>query len=223
MILSKANLLINNITKKEGDTRLDNLHIAKDGSTVSANTRTIMACSPVKKKVKEDLKFLEGGELNDSQTLTSETIKSVLKYLPKDSLYGGLLEHADYQNGKFTINDGKRKQVVVTKAFERKYIDYRKAFLKVGESKFDNHIAINIKTLLNTLNAIDKAVQNTTSEQPLFISITEEGNLLLRSQNYKTGQRVVAVTTAYKKRETKWLKWDIWEMRLFGMLRKLKK
>lgn len=221
MILSKANLLAINITEKGGDTRLQTLHVAKDGSTIAANSRTLIAVSPVEKGVRENLTFLKGSEHDEAGTITAETVKSVLKYMPKDLLYKGLLEHCSFEEGKFSIHDGKRTQRVEAKLFDREYINYKEAFEKIGKAKVKNRIVINLKTLLTTLQVIDKIAQNTTNDNPIYIDITEDGHLVLRSLNYRTNQRVIAFTSAYKQEETKWMAWNLWERRLLGKLKGL--
>ena len=221
MILSKANLLIAGITEKSGDNRLNTVHVAKDGTTVAANPRILIAVSPVKRKVKKNLTFLNDVGENISGTITAETAKSVLKYMPKDSLYKGLLEHCTFNDGKFEIHDGRRMQRVEGKLFEREYIDYKKAFDLIGKEEVSNEITINLKTLLQTLQTLDKVSQNSTKDSPVYITITENGHLLMRTENFRTGQRVMAFTTAYTKEENQWLTLNIWESRLLGLIKKL--
>ena len=220
MILSKANLLPIGLVKKEGDARLNTLHITKEGSTVAINSNGLIAVSPVAQEVRKSLKFYADKEItgNNQGTITAETVKNVLKYMPKDILYKGLLEHTDFNQGEFKINDGKRTHSVKGNIFSRKYIDYKKFLKTVGAEKEETKVTLNLKTLLLTLNNLDKITQNTTNDNPVYLTITEKGHLIFRSENYRTNQRVIAVTKSYKGEEETWLKMNFWEKKILGKL-----
>ncbi len=225
MILSKQNLEVVRVADVDkGNSLLANIHIAKDGSTVATNQKVFLAVSPVEDGIKKNVPLVDvtGGLEKDGCTIPAETIKEVLKNIPKDTKFGGLLEHTKLTNGgkrsvNFEITDGKRLRNIKGKKFPRKYIAYEK-FLKDclgdgvdggGEKKI--RTVVNLKRLLSLLNAVDKICPDSTGENPVFISFTSDNRIIVRAVNQKTGQRAVGFVFAFENEKDSWLDFNDWE------------
>lgn len=222
MILSKSNLKAIAITViDKAIPVLNNLHITRDGTTIATNGKVMMAVSPVLPQIKERVPLKEKGKIpREGVTISSETIKEVLKTVPKDSMFNGLLEHTEFKDGVFTINDGKRTTSIESKLYERKYVNYRKVFRSAAKSE-GKKIVINRKRLYQALKAIDDICPDSSGESPVFIEFTDNDDILLRAQNYKTGQHVMAVMNTYTGVEGKWPKYNLWESKLLGLVKNL--
>jgi hypothetical protein len=213
MILSKNNLLIHELSAiDKAIPVLNNVHIAADGSTVAANGKCLIAVSPVDEKLKSSIPLQE--TKSDAHTISNESIKEVLKNVPKDTMFGGLLEYCDTENGTFTSSDGKRKRKLETNVYQKKYIDYKKAFRRIPWNNKKKRIALNRKRLIKLLQTIDKICPDSSGEGAVYIEFTEENNVVLRSINHINGQRTIALMTTYKGIEGNWLQPDEWEKKL---------
>jgi len=220
MILSKNNLksiLITVIDKSIAI--LNNLHITKDGSTIVSNGKVTLAVSPVPEKIKESIPLRERGVISSKGvTINGETIKEVLKNIPKDTLFKGLLEYVEFDNGKFFVNDGKRKKTIESKVYDRQFINYRKIFKDINTNN-GFRLVVNRKRLHELIKTMDDLCADNSNESPLYIEFTKDNNMLLRSFNYKTGQNVLATMTSYKNLEGEWPVYNKWESKLLGKLK----
>lgn len=215
MIISKSNLKVADVAKIDSSIpALGNVHFLKDGSTVAANGRALITVSPVHKEVKQAIPLTES--VPKEQTISLGTVKEILKNMPKDVMFKGLLEHCDLGIGTFTLHDGKRKKKVEAKVYDREYIDFRKMFYKAGEKRSKCRIVLNRKRLINLLQAIDAICTDNSGENPIYLDFTEDNNIILRGVNVVNGQRAIAVMTSYKHEEGKWLVEDVWEEKMLG-------
>lgn len=220
MILSKSNLLVVGIVHPDKKIPvLNNVHIERDGSTVARNNKVLIMVSPVLPEVKEKLEaILPETEMN-VVTVSSGTINSVLKSLPSDRAFKGLLEHTDLdvEDGvKFTLTDGKRNRSISGKKYARKYISYKEA-LADALSRINTgvQIVLDLNRLLLLLQTIKKICPDTSKELPVFIEFTNDNDIIIRALNPNNGQRVIALMTSYKGIEGKWLNYNKWEQTFF--------
>ena len=216
MILSKANLTISSMTKADKNIpALDTLHIREDGTTVAANGSALVAVSPVNRDIKSKVP-LDESEMLGSSTVYSDTVKEVIKNMPKDSMFGGVLEHCDFKNvgGEFTLTDGKRTRKISGKIFPREYIDYKAIFERAHSERSAVRVAVNLKRLRAMLESIDSAVCDTSTDAAVFIEFTDANTILLRARNERTEQNILCVMTAYNGANAAWQDYNEWEKSL---------
>lgn len=212
MILSKMSLLTSQIASDDKDIpALSNIHVREDGTTIAASGKSVIAVSPVRADVKKNV-ILQEAALDASVTIPLETAKEVLKNFPKDTLFGGLLEHCDIavtdSKALFTLKDGKRTKEVTGNMYTHQYIDFSMIVQEVGTTVRSS--AVNIKRFISLLTTIEKMVAD--SDIPVFIEFTDKNDIVLRAQNPVHGQKVFALMKSYKT-ET-WLEKDDWEKSL---------
>ena len=216
MILSKANLSIASMTKADKNIpALDTLHIQEDGTTVAANGSALVAVSPVNADIKSKVP-LDESDMIGSATVYSDTVGEVLKNMPRDSMFGGVLEHCDFKNvgGEFTLTDGKRTRKISGKIFPREYIDYKAIFERIHSEGKTVRAAVNLKRLRAMLDAIDGAVCDTSTDAAIFIEFTSENSILLRARNARTEQNILCVMSAYSGANAAWQDYNSWEKSL---------
>ena len=219
MYLNKKNLIPVSMVKADSDIPgLDNIHVRADGSTVASNGITCLLVSPVRKQVEKLLRQIikkrECGEV----TLTSDTVKDIIKNLPSDKKFSGMTEHCsleDHGEGNIEIHmtDGTRGSSIRGKVYRRPYINY-KVFLNALRRKNGVRVVVNLPRLLLLLQTIDKIIKTSDEDNAVFIEFTDKGSVIIRGMDSMTGQRVVAIMNQYDYKEQKWLKENDWEMSL---------
>jgi hypothetical protein len=216
MILSRGNLLIVDTTRVDKDIpALDAVHIRGDGSTVATNGLAVVTVSPVNEERRKQCPLDETPSMGDI-TIPAETIKDVLKHMPKDSQFRGILEHCDFNLGKFTFTDGKRKSSLEGKTYPRKYVPYKLIFENAYQAKTETRVAINLKRLLATLETIDTICSNSSKDAIVYLEFTKDNDIIVRSENQITKQRAIAVMSSYKGSEGKWMELSEWEKTMFS-------
>lgn len=208
------------MTKNDKIPVLNNIHIRTDGTTVGSNGKTILAISPVGDVARRALTDRIGDDaLEKSLTVSDEAARDVLKNIPRDTQFKGLLEHCNVKlkydgNVEFTMTDGKRPKKIVGKKWERAYIEYYKVFQRVSETKKTIKVALNRKRLMSLLEAIDKACPDSTGNSAVYVEFSAENDIVVRGVNFANGQRAVGVMQSYKGSEGQWLEETEWERSL---------
>jgi hypothetical protein len=216
MILSKSNLKVVEVTEAKGLPILNNVHIEPDGTTAASNGRAIICVSPVTPENRARISFIENTPQTKAVNVAAETIKDVLKNIPPDKTFGGLLEHTDFADGVFNLTDSIRKKRISAKVYPREYFDYKEAFRKATKNKTQVRVVLNRKRLIEILQTIDNVCQDGTGEAPVFIEFTNDGDIILRAQSLANDQRALAYMTSYKEEEGKWLEPTEWEAEITG-------
>ena len=224
MIISKSSLQVLLVTKNDKIPVLNNIHIREDGTTIGSNGKTILAVSPVGAEARNTLKDHIGDDpLSSAITVAEETAKDVLKNIPKDTQFKGLLEHCNVKidpesdrGVEFTMTDGKRPKVIKGKRWMRDYIQYEEVFARVAATRKEMKIVLNRRRLMSLLDAIDKACPDSTGNSPVYIEFSDQNDIVVRSVNYANGQRVMGVMQSYKGIEGQWLEEGEWERSLCG-------
>lgn len=224
MIISKSSLQVLLVTKNDKIPVLNNIHIREDGTTVGSNGKTILAVSPVGAEARATLKDRIGDdELSVPVTVAEETAKDVLKNIPKDTQFKGLLEHCNVKidpeserGVEFTMTDGKRPKVIKGKRWMRDYIQYEDVFARVAATRKEVKIVLNRRRLMSLLDAIDKACPDSTGNSPVFIEFSDQNDIVVRCINYTNGQKVMGVMQSYKGAEGQWIEETEWERSLCG-------
>lgn len=215
MKLSKGNLLAVEATRIDKNIpALDNVHIEKNGSTAATNGLAVLAVSPIADDMRERVP-LDEREMFSAETVNAETIKEVLKNMPRDTQFHGVLEHCDFANGKFELTDGKRRRTLGAKTYPRDYVDYKSVLRNARARKDGKRCAINIKRLLSVLSTLDKICPDSSKNSAVFMEFTSDNNVFFRIRNVATNQRVVAYMKSYDTAEVPWPELDEWESELF--------
>jgi hypothetical protein len=225
MKLSKGNLLAVELTKTDkAIPALDNVHITKDGGTVATNGLAVLCVSPVADDMREKVP-LDERKMFSNETIASETAKEVLKNMPRDTKFRGVLEHCDYASGKFELTDGKRRRTLSAKTWPRDYVNYRDVLTNAHTKRDGKRCAVNLKRLMTILQTIDKICPDSSKNSAVFLEFTEDNNIFFRCTNPATQQKVLAYMKAYDTREMPWPELDEWERDLLGekTSRKIKK
>ena len=222
-ILSKMNLLAVEITKDDNKVpALNNVLVRKDGTTVGANGLCVICVSPVLKEIKDNV-IVEESVCGDG-IVPAETVKDVLKNIPEDKLFKGLLKHCDFNiiesKGVFTLSSkvkgGKR---IKGNLYKHAYIKYKEIVKRVMRKMSGVRVILNLKRLLSLLNTINKMCPDSSGDCPVFIEFTEDNHILIKAINKTTGQKVIATMTSYKHTDEDWIERDKWEK---GFIRKEK-
>ncbi len=213
MIYSRSNLVASLVTSKQPPI-LNNIHLS-EGTTVAFDGKLLVAVSPVRDGVKKEIPLPE----SESGTLTvsAETIKEVLKNMPTDKKFHGLLEHCDVSPaGKFALTDGKRHRSIAGKVFAKDFIDYKSVFREAKSSPIATRVVLNRHRLKQMLDFLDKACPDGSNESPVYLEFSQDNDVIARAQNPINGQRAIGYLTSYKAEEGQWLEADEWERKMTG-------
>ena len=222
MIYSKANLLVVDMTKADkGIPALDNVHFCPDGTTVGANGSCVMAVSPVPTEIQEKVPLdkEESGEVVDigGDTISSETVREVLRGMPKDTMFGGLLEHCSESGGSFGLTDGKRSRSISGKAWPREYVDYKGIFKRTLSGVGEIRVVCNLRRLVDVLSVMDKMFPDSSKNLRVFMEFTSENDIVIRVEGVDKRQRGIAVLKSYSGLEAEWIvDNEGWEKKLTG-------
>jgi hypothetical protein len=203
----------------KGIPALGNVHFTKEGATIGSNGAAALAVSPVSENMRDSAP-LDSSEMFGDETIPIETVKEILKNMPRDATFRGVLEHCDLQAGKFTLTDGKRKRTITGKQYPRDYVDYQGLFARVGKERTEVRVAVNLKRLLAVLTTVNKICGDISGTVPVYLEFSVENDVIIRCENAATEQRVCAIMQSYKGTESRWLTFSEWENRLFGFVKK---
>jgi len=215
MIYSKANLLSVDIVKPDKSIpALDNLHFRADGTTIAASGMCVLAVSPVPEKTAETVPLANSAIMTDAETVSSETVREVLKGMPHDTLFAGTLEHCDYSSGRFTLTDGKRARTISARTYPREYINYKRIFERVGLSVVRHKVAVNLRRLTDVLATIDKMFPDSSKNMPVYLSFTSEDDVVIQCVDVRGRQECIGVLRSYTGAEGNWIKQSEWKEKL---------
>lgn len=215
MIIGRAHLVLEKVVDDNGV-----LQFNSDGSALASNKKVFVALEGVSEAIREKLTVLPGGDLSQERiSVTPETAREILKNVPKDRTYSGLLEHVDVAVGAddavvVECTDGKRSRKLKFKQRGR-YSDQgavlRHLYRVLDEGEFT--LCLNRKRLLLMLEAMDKAAEDTSGEAPVWIGISKRGDVALRGFDYKMGRAVLGYIHAYDPEEAVQPEKSPWEQR----------
>lgn len=219
MIISRSSLQTFQVTSKDADIPvLDNIHLTAGGTMIGCSRNVVLAISPVLDEIKEKLHLKEAC-LKKGVTFSSALAKKILKNMPTDKLYDGLLEHVDVDNSAgsridFTFYDGEESFEVIGKRYPDEYTVFGTIIKKAMAGRNGIKLVVNRTRLRLLLEAMDKACPDTSGESPIFLELCDNNTIIMRCINMKNGQRALAVMWAYNFDEKKWLKDQSWEKEL---------
>lgn len=231
MIVSKSNLQVVHTTKVDKNIpAIDNVHIAEDGSSVGVGGKMMLVVSPVSNEVKHKLNNVLTEKGKGQVSISSDTVRSILKSIPADKQFHGLLEHCNVERvgdgeARITMSDGKRKKSIMGRIYPRKFLPWKRMMQTAMKSSAKNEsikLVLNLKRLVLLLSTIEKVAPDTSGDNPVWIEFTKENYIVIRGVNMITGQRVVGIMSVYEGVEGKWLDLDEWEKSFIDKPKKIK-
>lgn len=217
MIVSKSSLLAVNVTAKDkGIPALDNVRVEADGTVVGAASNVVVAVSPVDPKVAAQVPIEDSGPC--AATLSADTVRKALKLLG-DKMFGGLLEHCDIKTAgddvTFTFTDGKRRHTMDGRVYTQPYIPWRTIIMRAMHSRrAGTRVVLNRARLHLLLETLEKICPDSSGQSPVYMELTEQGDIVCRARNAVNGQRVVATMKNYTMKGGAWLEEGAWERSL---------
>jgi len=200
MIISRSHLLLEKAVDDDGL-----LQINPDGSTFGSNKKVFILLGPVEEELRERLSILLDTPLGNPVSITPESAREIIKNVPKDKKFDGMLEHVNIEEKdetevKVFTTDGKRSRDLVFKQRERTAnTDIIGKRIEESLTREDAvKVCLNRKRLLKLLEVFDKATEDTSGEAPLWLSFTPEGDVALRGWDYKYGRPILGYMNAYK-------------------------
>jgi len=217
MILSKSNLLVSLVAAVQKIPLLNNIFIRKDGTTIASNGKVLIAVSPTHDKLRESYP-IKDGMVDEDFLIGCESVGQILKDLPRDIQFNGILEQCSVKlfesDVNFKITNGRFIKESNVKRLRIKWIDYKNIISRVFKRKSSIKIVLNKNRLLNLLQALDKICPDSSSFSPIYIEFTEGNDIILRCIHPKTKQRAIGFMTSYKTKEGTWLPSNVWERSL---------
>jgi hypothetical protein len=204
MIITKSALQIVNLCAPDKEVpALNCVCVEADGSVVASNSKVWAWVSPLPLD-KRKLVPLPGYALGEQVVLTADTVKTILKALPKDTQFKGLLEHVDLEipeKGKPNIvvhfKDQERMSEVKARRSTLVFPDYKPLFRSAQGGGFNNQarewICLNRKRLGNICMVMDKVCNYDGSFAPTWWQFTQDGRVVMRAINELNGQRLIAI------------------------------
>lgn len=214
MIISKNALQVSKVVKVDKSNQiLNNVLFEEDGTVVGSNRDIVICVEPVSKVLKEKL-ILKDID-SDSFLLSQESVDSILRLIPRDTKFQGLLEHINIQKNEdvaqVEIHDGKRKQNLTCKVNEDRYFEYRELFKRINQESGNVRCVVNRKRLSALLTALDSICPDNSDFSPIWLEFTKDNDVQIKVLNPKTKQRVVCAIRGAKGAQNVWLNKNDWE------------
>jgi hypothetical protein len=227
MILSKIALQLVALTGKNKSAPVfDYICIEPDGTVVATNGRVLSLVSPVADTIKAKVPLTKKDNADcfgERILLTSEAVRTILKAIPKDTQFKGLLEHCsiwlDSEGSttvKVQVTDGRRTSDLTLRRINSEYITYEKVLKEASESRLmvgtDNiQCVLNRKRMSLLVDALDKVCPYDGEFSPIYWEFTKRGHVIVRAQNELTKQRMFSVFGKAEWQDGEWVEWDEWE------------
>jgi hypothetical protein len=232
MILSKAALQLVELTTPDKDVPvLDCVCIEPSGIVVACNRMMTAAVLPIGVEVQKNVPLEDSGRLHTQMVLTSASVRSILKIIPKDRLFHGMLEFCDIdENGNVTVTDGRQKHLIKVSPVKVKFIQYRDEF-RAALCAYDNWIntgvehpvggtkaIINRKRFKAFVDTLEKVCPYDGNFSPIWIDFSSSDYVVARAKNEITGQQVTAIIP---RSAGEWIMIDKSERLLFAQAQKI--
>jgi hypothetical protein len=226
MIISKASLGVVELCRADKQVPiLWMVCFEPDGTVIATNGKVVCAVSPVQKRIADAVPLASKGMLLGQVLLSADSVRELIKAIPRDTQFKGLLEHCavEVMNSaqiKVQITDGKSKREMMLRQSARAYLPYRKVFIEAWANVIngsDGKVVMNRKRMALAMTAIDKVCPYDGDFSPVYWQFTRQGNVIVRAENEITGQRLCAVFSSvdiYGQESAGWLELNDWERKL---------
>lgn len=231
MIFSKSALQIVNITKGAPES-LQAVKIERDGTVAAGNGKVVIVVEPTREEATKTLVSFGIAERRPIEAVLSAlTVREIIKGLPRDTTFGGLLEYcaiypAEDASGELCIkiNDGLRVKAWRVRPLRSRFPDYtatiRSVYSYAISGGQDAKRTVSCRAIVNRDRFAEMiAVMETVSVwtggdsfSPAWLEFTG-GGLVYRTVNKITGQRSIAVVYSSLITGKQWLELNDWERR----------
>ena len=239
MILSKAALQLVTLTTPDKDVPiLDCVCIEPSGIVVACNRNVTAAVLPLTDSTLKSIPLTDSGKLYSPVVLTADTVGKILRMMPKDNLFKGLLEYCDLQkkldkdrNGfltgadsnsyTVTTTDGRQTHSMQVQSVRLRFLDYRAEFRKAlhlhsagpVSMQFAGKVIANRKRFKAFVECFEKVCAYDGNFSPVWMDFSSSSAYVVaRSVNELTGQQLTAIMS---RGEGEWLNVDVKERLLY--------
>jgi len=215
MIINRKHLLLERVVSDDGMLQLN-----RDGSAVATNKKVFMAVEGVGYKERVNVP-LKGEELGmEAVSMSDGTAREILKNVPRDKLFRGILEHLDVTvegEGDFTAEttDGRRSRTIHCRAAGRRMDPKPMVSRILGVLDRGTVLCLNRKRLLLLLEAMERVAEDATEESPVWIGLGEGGDVALRCLDWATGRSVLGYMSAYREEGARQPPATFWEQSMW--------
>jgi len=212
MLLSRTNL---HVISAAGAGPRNCLFLDADGTTLAADKFSFLIAEPcpLNEAAYGTPNVLGAFPPSDGIALNSDLVSRSLRSLPrtpKKPIHKvAVLTRCDHYT-ELTASDGINVHRESSPPARVQMPDYRNAIKSLSSAR--SRVCVNLKQLRALLSTIEKCCGG-DEKQPLFIEIgSEQEPLLLRTNAYKTKQRLIGVAMPMK--ALRWLEKNEWERKL---------
>jgi len=198
MIINRVQLLAQDVVGDNGA-----FVLFQNGSALASNKKSSLLVEGVPERVQRQVPLPREPLGVEAARITKDSAKSLLSSVPRDRKFNGLLEHAAVKaNGFETLavetTDGKGTSVT-SRRFSETSDEVEGAIGRLMARTLDRGriLCLNRKRLLSLLSAMEKCCEDSSEESPVWIGISESGDISLRSLNLGTGQAVLGYMHSY--------------------------
>jgi hypothetical protein len=198
MIINKNGMMvIKNAGNDKKVPALSTLHITADGDSIACNGKSVFIVEGVSKDRASGIPFEGTGKpVKRDITLPIKEVEKVVRNIPIDKQFDGLLELCHLEeipnsdSVRIVFHDGKGEKIHNLPEYKNKYIDYSGILNRLYyDKKVNSKLILDRKRLIDSLQTMDKIC----GDAPAYIEVTSDNDLLVRSINHQTGQRVMVL------------------------------
>jgi hypothetical protein len=203
MIISKAALQLVELTSPDKDIPvLDCVCIEPNGIVVAMNKFVVGAVLPLDADVLANIPLDAGKPILKQTLFSASTIRGVLKTMPKDRTFKGMLEYCDISPTQgedstahiVTVHDGRVANTSTIQAIRVKYTDYREEFRNaLALQSFNPRFIVNRKRFKVFVDVLEKICPYSGDFSPVYLEQNNDEYIVARSSNEINKQVVVVV------------------------------
>jgi len=195
-----------------------------DGTVVTSNRMVLFVAEPVKKEVAGRVPFGGLVPLARPLSLAGEAVEALWKGIARDTMFKGLLEHADLTWGekgevKAGVRNGTQSSFLELRALGnsrglegwRRFVgDTWATAVSAGAGYVGGRVIYNRARLGSAIEAVEAACRYDGAFSPIFVYHCEKKKILWRCTNELTGQRVWIIFSWSEINEA-WPELNLWE------------
>lgn len=180
------------------------LCLEPNGAVAASNSQVYGWVSPLSAE-KRKLVPLDDTPVGERIVLSADTVANVIKAIPKDTQFKGLLEHVDIElpePGGMGVNihiaDARQRHVIHQRRVSFTYPNYAQVFREawVAADHSGVPLCLNRKRLGNVMAVADKVCSYDGSFAPTWWHMCHDGTVIMRTVNELTDQRLICVFSA---------------------------
>jgi len=155
-----------------------------------------MAVLPLEPGTVKNVPLEDSGRLQQQTVMTSETVRAILKTIPKDRLFKGALEFCDIDNtGVVTTTDGRQRHTMQVTPVKVRFPDYRTEFKTALCGSIVQSISVmtNRRRFRAFIETLEKVCPYDGDFSPMLFDFSSSEYVVARSRNELTNQGVVAI------------------------------